>query len=270
MKLILFDMDGTLTDARKKITLSMITALKKLQKADYKIAIVTGSDINYIEQQLDPLFDIGGGVDPTSIVYYPCNGTKKYTFWPSANNKFISDYTNNFSQHVGRNRYSNIIRAIFDCQNYLLRLEGTSELLLTSTFIVSRGSMINWSPIGRNADTIEREAFINADKKYNIRNNVLGYIEKNYSDLFKGVTIKLGGDTSFDIFPVGWNKTFALKECLKEYNNVEHIVFVGDRCGANGNDKEIYDACKKLNNGDSYEVKNYFETINIIDKIIGE
>tara|TARA_Y100000816_G_scaffold174361_1_gene125444 strand:- start:1607 stop:2107 length:501 start_codon:yes stop_codon:yes gene_type:complete len=163
-----------------------------------------------------------------------------------------------------------MIRAIFDCQNYLLRLEGTAEILLTSTFIVSRGSMINWSPIGRNADANEREIFVNIDKKYKIRHNVLNYIKEKYSDLFKGVTTKLGGDTSFDIFPDGWDKTYALKDCLNEHPNYEKIVFIGDRCGENGNDKEIYDACKQLSNGTAYEVKNYFETTYIIEQLLGE
>jgi len=266
MKLVMFDMDGTLTDARKQISLSMMTALGNLQKSGYKIAIVTGSDLNYIEQQCDPIFDIGSPVDPTAILYYPCNGTKKYNF---SNGRFSCEYTHSLCHHVGRGRYSDMIKAIFDCQSYLLRLEGTDGILLTSTFIVSRGSMINWSPIGRNADSNDRERFVAVDKKYNIRMSILEYIDKNYKDLFKGVTVKLGGDTSFDIFPTGWDKTYALNDQLNSDIKYEEIIFMGDRCEDNGNDKEIYDACKKLENGKSYKVRNYFETTYIIEQIIG-
>ena len=47
----------------------------------------------------------------------------------------------------------------------------------------------------------------------------------------------LGGETSFDIFPVGWDKTYALSHFPDS-----KIWFLGDRCGDNGNDKEIFDA----------------------------
>jgi phosphomannomutase len=65
---------------------------------------------------------------------------------------------------------------------------------------------------------------------------------RHYTSLKRidGLTIKLGGDTSFDIFPEGWDKTF----CLQHFSDYTHW-FVGDRCGENGNDKEIYDLLKE-------------------------
>ena len=46
----------------------------------------------------------------------------------------------------------------------------------------------------------------------------------------------MGGDTSFDIYPEGWDKTYAFKN-FKDYDK---IYFVGDRCGPDGNDFEIF------------------------------
>ena len=60
-KIVLFDMDGTLTPARKKMQWSMVDALADLQQAGAEIGIVTGSDLDYVRQQCDIIFDISTG-----------------------------------------------------------------------------------------------------------------------------------------------------------------------------------------------------------------
>ena len=52
----------------------------------------------------------------------------------------------------------------------------------------------------------------------------------------KNINIKLGGETSFDIYPVGWDKTFA----FQVFDDYDEIYFVGDRCTPDGNDYEAY------------------------------
>ena len=73
------------------------------------------------------------------------------------------------------------------------------------------------------------------------------------------VTIKLGGDTSFDIYPHGWDKSYA----LNHFSDYE-VYFLGDRCGENGNDKEIYDALQP----NSWWVKSPAHTKEILQEII--
>ncbi len=47
-KVVLFDMDGTLTPPRKKMQWDVIDVLTDLQK-HCEIGIVTGSDIDYVQ-----------------------------------------------------------------------------------------------------------------------------------------------------------------------------------------------------------------------------
>ena len=75
------------------------------------------------------------------------------------------------------------------------------------------------------------------------------------------IKIKLGGDTSFDIYPEGWDKTY----CLKHLENYNKIYFIGDRCGAGGNDKELYD---KLQPSNSFATKDPKNTIQIVENLI--
>ena len=48
--------------------------------------------------------------------------------------------------------------------------------------------------------------------------------------------IKLGGQTSFDIYPSGWDKSYV----FKDFQNFERIYFIGDKCEPMGNDYEGY------------------------------
>ena len=50
-RIVLFDMDGTLTPARKVMEHSTFAALKSLHKNGYEIGIVTGSGMDYIKEQ---------------------------------------------------------------------------------------------------------------------------------------------------------------------------------------------------------------------------
>ena len=74
------------------------------------------------------------------------------------------------------------------------------------------------------------------------------------------LTAALGGSTSVDIYPVGWDKTFSLKH-LEE----DQAWFVGDKCFPGGNDWELYEELKKT--GRSFITKCPSQTIEIIEEI---
>ena len=70
--LCLFDMDGTLTPVREKISQPMIESLRALEKVS-DIGIVTGSGMNYVREQCEEL--LSSGID---LTVYPCNGTQAF------------------------------------------------------------------------------------------------------------------------------------------------------------------------------------------------
>ena len=69
----------------------------------------------------------------------------------------------------------------------------------------------------------------------------------------------LGGNTSIDIYPKGWDKTFALNYYSTKNNT---CWFIGDKCDGKGNDRSIYEALNK--NGTSFKTKSPKDTIRII------
>ena len=255
-KLFLFDMDGTLTPARKKMSYDVLAYLEKLQRAGWDIGIISGSDMNYIEQQCDLLFDLTP-IDVKSIHFLPCNGTKYYKGF-----KKVWEY--DMRSKLGSNFMNNLYKALLGFQGNIVAMY--LSVPLTGNFFQMRGSVLNWCPIGRNAMQADREKWIELDSKHYIRE----FFINHFNDEFNAneITIKMGGETSFDIYPKGWNKTFPLdKEPFSKYDK---IYFAGDRCQPNGNDEELYNHLNKKENCKGFNVNNPEETISLIKKTIGE
>ena len=140
-KLFLFDMDGTLTPARKKMNFEMLSALEKLQRADWDIGIISGSDYEYIEQQCDLLFDLSP-IDVTKIHFLPCNGTKYYK-----NFKKVWEY--DMRSKLSSDFMKRLYKTLLGYQNNIVSMYPA--IPLTGNFFQMRGSVLNWCPIGRNA-----------------------------------------------------------------------------------------------------------------------
>ena len=255
-KVVLFDMDGTLTPPRKKMQWDVIDVLTDLQK-HCEIGIVTGSDIDYVQQQLDLIFDMSP-IDCYGIHYLPCNGTKYYKLSGSG---FKPIYENNMRDYLAEDDWRRLMQLLTSLQSSVTRVHR--NIPMTGNFISYRGSMINWCPIGRHATHSDREEWAALDKEQNIRNNWLTLARQGLNNIcLSDIVIKLGGDTSFDIYPKGWDKTFA----FKNFAGYEKIYFVGDRCDQNGNDREAYELAGDL----GYKTSGPEQTIEIIKKIIEE
>ena len=258
-KIVLFDMDGTLTPPRKTLDTSLLSTLADLTQYA-EIGIVSGSDIHYIMEQCKLLFLSDTLKLKTHIL--PCNGTK-YCAPPSSQDQSHKISAISFMRDkIGNHDFHRLMKIIIDYQNHIV---SHYDIPLTGHFISYRGSMINWCPIGRNATDIDREKFRQFDKTFGtstFRKAILTQLKEEIDNLRIKITVKLGGETSFDIFPTGWDKTFALS-----YFPDYEVYFLGDRCGENGNDKEIYDALQPYN---SFWVGSTGDTKQVLKTLIKE
>ena len=248
----LFDMDGTLTPVRKQMKQEMVDAINSLTQ-HCRVGIVTGSKYSYVVDQMPQLFS--GKLDSKKIDIMPCNGTKLYTF-NGSEYEIISDI--DMMQKIGRGAYNEIIN---DCISYQFEIMSKYDIPFTGTFIQYRGSLLNWCPVGRDSGDSEREAFVNLDSKEGLRTKYKDLIQTRLA--IKGIDIRiaLGGSTSLDIYPDGWDKTYS----LKHYPDHE-VYFTGDKCRRGGNDWHLYESLK--NTGRSYETKDCEQTIQIIEDIV--
>ena len=257
--IVLFDMDGTLTEARKPAQWDIVTALKTLSKSA-DIGIVTGSPMSYLEQQCAILWEEIGSVSVDSISLFPCNGTQHYEFdRPTTSWKEV--YRTNMKTYMGLDNYRQLVREIISLQAWYS--DNNHDLPLTGNFISDRGSMINWCPVGRDASDNERLEFVNFDIANKTRAVLKEELAESLSNVgVEGVVCTLGGNTSLDIYPDGWDKTYV----LRHLSGYKKIYFVGDKCEGHGNDRALYEA---LTPGEeSFKTDSPGTTINIISDLI--
>lgn len=260
--IVLFDMDGTLTKARQKMTVEMEAALSNLQNCGHEIGIITGSDMNYIKEQCFNLFR-ESLVKRKDIHFFPCNGTKYIL-----GEKTI--YEHSMREYMGGQRWDQLIRLLLTSHYNIMFIH---RFPMTGHFFDYRHSMINWCPIGRNANEKDRKIWKDMDKNNKIRQPILENLQKQIKshieyigDLVSSdvsLDIKFGGETSFDIFPKGWDKSFVLNK-TSTFLDYDQIYFIGDSCEKNGNDYEIYSHPKVK----GFKTSSPVETIEIINQII--
>jgi|TARA_R110002124_G_scaffold125837_5_gene285136 phosphomannomutase len=254
--IVLFDIDGTVTEARRLVTRKMIDVLRQLSYIT-EIAFVTGSNLEYAKEQLWPL--LANEEIRINCHILPCNGTEYYIPDPDKLGSFLTIYEASMENTIGFEKFQKLMKILINLQAKLVN--GDYDISFSGHFIQNRSSMINWCPIGRNANTGERSQFKAMDKIYGIRQQ---FIEDFKHCLNKeglsDIIVKLGGDTSFDIYPEGWDKTFALKHFP---HDLWTHYFIGDRCYPDGNDFEIFNFLNK--EGRAWETSGPEETIEIIE-----
>lgn len=254
-KIFLFDMDGTLTPPRERIQGDMVRSLRDLS-AIGRIGILTGSDFDYVWDQMEPAFGMGG-IPVNRVDILPCNGTKKYV--SSLSRKFELVHDVNMQQEIGPESYNTILRHCMGWQWQIMT--KFQEIPYTGTFFQYRGSLLNWCPVGRSASSEERRAWVDEDTREHIRE----YYSELLTDMMSlsGIraTAALGGSTSVDIYPTGWDKTYG----LQHYTD-EEVYFTGDKCDPGGNDWHIYEELKDT--GRAFKVETPEDTLKIINKLI--
>ncbi|KAM0672469.1 Phosphomannomutase 1 [Ordospora colligata] len=245
--IFLFDVDGTLSESRAKISKKMLDMLKSLRNKVY-IGFVGGSDLDKQKEQIGEdvldIFDYG----------FPENGVSFYKNGALSSQKKIIDV-------IGEDFYKEFVNFVLE---YLSKMDIPIK---RGTFIEYRNSMINISPIGRNCSREERNAFFDLDKKEGHRQKMVEAMQSRFKN--GKLVFSIGGQISIDCFPAGWDKTYCLQHINGE--GISNIYFFGDMIMKGGNDYEIYSHKDVHGTGvkspeDTYEkVKQKLKELNLGD-----
>lgn len=209
---LLFDMDGTLTEARMPIDPEFAASLTELCKR-WSCIIVTGSDYQKVYEQL------GADLCKCFNTIYTCNGNVSYKqhrvdWWSAAHNWQLSS------------AQKKILQGFVEKSKFPLR---------TGNHIEQRIGMTNFSIVGRNATAAEREQYRLYDQATGERSKIIGKLRERKA--FADLDLVLGGQTSIDIYPRGFNKAQVRQRIPG------NVLFFGDKCELGGNDFEIAMAC---------------------------
>ena len=204
----LFDIDGTLTEPRQKITPEFEQFFFDWMQ-ERQVFLVTGSDLEKVKEQL------------SERIINSCAGI----FCSMANELYINDrqiYKNNLDLPPG---FLFWLTQQFEKSEYPIKRTNNFE---------HRSGMLNFSIAGRDSTIEERNAYYEYDKLVRERERIANQINDMYPGKLEAC---VGGQISIDIQNVGNNKSLASK-WVRNHTNGD-IIFFGDKTIPGGNDRAI-------------------------------
>jgi phosphomannomutase len=220
-----FDVDGTLTPSRGKIDHDFAAFFYRFC-LNNTVYLVTGSDYEKTLEQL--------GEDICHAVRgcYNCSG--------------------NVLMHQGEEIYRTEFKLTDEERSALKNeLYASGFPIRTGNHIEERTGAVNFSIVGRNANTVERQQYVEWDNALDERNGIV----KRLNASFPRLQCVVGGETGIDIFEKGMDKSQIVQD-------VKPFVFFGDKCEVGGNDHSIF---MKADN--AYYVHNWEETYRLLKNI---
>lgn len=209
-----FDLDGTLTQHKTKITSSNLKKIQELSNHSQVLIVGAGSCERISNQLHDISLDIIGQYGLEVAKFKQLNNIRKLIY---IEKNFVKVDISFFESKI------DYLRKKFNFQKY----EGES--------IEFHPSGIVTFPILGTKAKIEDKLKFDPDRKK--RQRIFFEVKNTFQDY----NVFIGGTSSFDISPIEFNKFNALKKYAASKNiSLDSIVYFGDDYGIGGNDESIY------------------------------
>ena len=238
-KIFIFDIDGTLTPSRLKMTEKFAKFFDKWSEKN-KYYLVTGSDLDKTKEQLPIAY-----IDRAEAIFTCCGNQ----MW--RDNESI--YDNKFK--VPR-KLNKLLGTIMSNSQYPYRYGNHIE---------DRGSMVNFSIVGRDCTQEQREEYFEWDKQSLERKIIANAIKEKFPDL----DAVIGGQISIDIYPKGMDKSQVLNVIEQErLVPPSEYIFIGDGIENGGNDYPLAELMDNTEICDWYHTKGWEHTKEILENLI--
>ena len=241
----LFYVDGTLTAPKSKIEPSFNKTFQRWMK-DKEVYIVSGGAfIRLIDQLGLETVEMTNGV-------FSCMGNmfyqKREQINESGYSEWIIMYENSFKGA------KNLTRSLKSCV-------ARSEFpIKTGVHWEKRPGMLNFSIVGIDANSEQRQKFKEWDGDLGERKRIVDKLSKKYPE----IDFVIGGAVSIDIFDKGNDKAQVIPRYFAEALEHNHLHFVGDRIPFPGNDHSLAQALREHPNGAAYEVESWKDTAELL------
>jgi len=242
-KIYIFDVDGTLTPSRQPMTKEFQKFFGEWVKKN-KFYLVTGSDLPKLQEQMC-YFDI------EAEALFTCCGNEMWKPDPSIVN--IS------AEQVYRKEFK-------PPQNLLTylghELRKSDYAVRCGNHIEDRGTLLNFSIVGRDCNLEERLLY----HQYDTDNKEREKIAKTIRDGWPDLDAVIGGQISIDIYPKGNDKSQILEHIEKRHETGE-IIFIGDGIENGGNDYPLAELMDNLERCDWYHTEGWEHTKEILESL---
>lgn len=225
-KIIVFDIDGTLTPSKAPADKEMIDLLLSL--LDKKsIAIIGGGKYSMFQEQLaDQMPTADKRLE--KLYLFPTNSTAFYRFNGVWNQIYSYELSNEEKEKINK-----ALKETFSKVNYQPP-EKTYGIE-----IEDRGTQISFSPLGQEVVAMTGETKGVAlkeewNRKYDpLRQEMRAILQ----ELLPEFEVRAGGLTTIDITRKGIDKAFGVRQIAENLGfNIEDMLFVGDAIFPGGND----------------------------------
>ena len=243
-KIYIFDVDGTLTPSRQKMTEEFKNFFHSWSEKNF-FFLVSGSDLPKLQEQIDD------SVMNSALGVFCCAGNTLYI-----NNEL--QYDNEF------NPPDNLIEYLKH------QLEIAEFLPRCGNHIENRGSMVNFSIVGRDCSLEKRKMYFEYDNKEGERKKIAETINNKWPEL----EATIGGQISIDIYPKGKDKSQILyyiekiiqRKTTSSYHAFQYH-FIGDRTMEGGNDYPLAKAMNLRNDSKVHQTQDWKETQQILESL---
>ena len=231
----MFDVDGTLTPSRQTMSQQFDNFMFRWGHRN-NFWLVSGSDLDKMKEQVpEHILDLAEGL-------FTCGGNQLYV-----NGELI---------------YDNKFKVPETLLTYLgEELRMTDYPVKAGNHIEDRGSMLNFSIVGRNCTQNQREDYYRYDNLTGERKRISKYIREQWKD----IDAVIGGQISIDIVPKGFDKSQIMKHIDETYKkrNVDdcEYIFYGDRTEEGGNDYPLAQLLESRSDGRVHKVENWLDTM---------
>lgn len=245
-KVLVFDLDGTLTESKTVMEDRMSAIMGNLLDS-FHLCVISGGSFEQFKKQ----FIAGLKVEPSKLErlhLMPTCGTSYYVYdVPS------KDWQKVYSEDLAKEQKDTISKA-------LLRGFEDSGLMSAKTWgelVEDRGSQVTLSTLGQDAPRLEKEAWDpDNKKKQKIRDIVAEYVPD--------FEVRTGGLTSIDVTKPGIDKAYGMSKLMELLSvSMDEILFFGDRVTPGGNDYPV-----KAMGIDTMEISHWKETALALEAIL--
>lgn len=230
-KIIAFDLDGTLALSKQTLESDMANLLCKLAK-DWKVAIISGGSFNQFKKQFLPSFNPSKEEAKQiygNLILLPTSGSRRYQYDLEKKDWIITDEEG--MPPMAKEKTLAILKEFVASNQY-----GIGPIIEGDEVIEDRVTQITMSALGQNAPLDKKSVW---DPDQAKRKKMLEELAPKLPE----VEINIGGTTTLDFLPKGFNKAKGLIRLLNHFGMViEDMVFVGDSIFPGGNDYSPFEA----------------------------
>ncbi|MFH0755049.1 MAG: HAD-IIB family hydrolase [bacterium] len=243
-KIIVFDLDGTLTESKQNLDKEISDLLSQLLQIK-KVAIITGGGFLQLQKQvIDKIpFDANRF---KNLYLFPTKGSVMYNFngesWQKIYEKFLTKEE--------KEKIINTFDKVYKEVDFLPK-EHYGD------FLEDRNSQFTFSALGQDAPFKLKKVW---DEDFSKRKELKKHLDKYLPEF----AVEIGGSTSIDITHKSINKAYAIEKICEILNiKGKEILFIGDAIFEGGNDYSVIKTAIE-----NIDVNDYNETKEIIKDII--